>query len=34
MLADIGDTRYCVTRYDTAHGYVHRDGMKEGSRDL
>ena len=34
MLSDIGGTRYCVTRYDTAHGYAHRDviGMKEGLR--
>ncbi len=34
FLAEIEGTRYCVTRYDTAHGYAHRDimGRIEGLR--
>jgi hypothetical protein len=33
-LAEIGNKFQCITRYDTAHGYAHRDvlGRKEGLR--
>lgn len=34
LFATIAETTHCVTRYDTAHGYAHRDvlGLKEGLR--
>ncbi len=34
LFATIDEMTHCVTRYDTAHGYAHRDvlGLKEGLR--
>lgn len=34
FLADIEGTMHCITRYDTAHGFAHRDvlGRTEGLR--
>ena len=31
-LADIGGEMHCVTRYDTSHGFAHRDILAFGGR--
>lgn len=34
LLAIIGDELHCITRYDTAHGYAHRDILAFGGEKI
>ena len=34
LLADIDGVTHCVTRYDTSHGFAHRDILASGGRLL